>query len=119
MRSDVLISRRLALRAGFGVGLSALLGPAAFAAAPSGGRLSFSVLRNGDKVGEHAMNFSRSGGLITVSTDVETRVKIGPVTVFRYTHTAQERWQGDSFQQLRTTTSSKARPRMERRRAWV
>ena len=106
MRSDVLITRRLALGAGVGVGLSALLGPAAFAAAPSGGRLAFSVLRNGDKVGEHAMSFSRSGGLITVSTDVEMRVRIGPVPVFRYTHTAQERWQGDSFQQLRTTTSS-------------
>lgn len=102
MSPQILMNRRFALAAGFG----ALLVPSAQAATPAGGRLVFTVLRNGDKVGEHAMSFSQAGGLVTVSTDVEIRVKLGPVPVFRYTHTAREQWRQDAFQRLTTTTNS-------------
>lgn len=87
-------------------GLGALAAPAAFAAAPANGRLAFAVYRGKDKVGEHVMRFARASGVLSVSTEVEMRVKLGPVPVFRYAHTATERWQGDRFASLTTRTET-------------
>lgn len=99
--SDLMtLSRRTLLAAGLG----ALAAPSAFAAAPAGGRLAFAVYRGNDKVGEHVMRFARAGGGLNVSTEVEMRVRLGPVPVFRYAHTATERWQGDRFTSLTTRT---------------
>jgi hypothetical protein len=88
------------------VGASALAAPSAFATAPANGRLAFAVFRGKDKVGEHVMRFSRSGSGLTVSTEVEMRVKLGPIPVFRYAHTATERWRGDNFASLTTRTDT-------------
>ncbi len=88
------------------VGASALAAPGAFAAAPANGRLAFAVFRGKDKVGEHVMGFSRSGAGLTVSTEVEMRVKLGPIPVFRYAHTATERWRDDRFASLTTRTDT-------------
>lgn len=96
------LTRRGLVAAGFGLALPTF----ATAAAPANGRLSFAVFRNGDRVGEHVMRFSRSGGGIDVSTDAEMIVKLGPVPVFRYTHTATERWRGGDFAALSTQTNS-------------
>jgi hypothetical protein len=87
-------------------GLGALAAPAAFAAAPSNGRLAFEVYRGKDKVGEHVMRFANAGGGLSVTTEVEMRVKLGPVPIFRYAHTATERWRGDSFSSLTTRTET-------------
>lgn len=87
-------------------GLGALAAPAAFAAAPANGRLAFAVYRGKDKVGEHVMRFTRAGGGLSVSTEVEMRVRLGPVPIFRYAHTATERWQGDRFASLTTRTET-------------
>lgn len=99
--SDVLTPSRRHLLIG---GLGALAAPAAFAAAPASGRLAFKVYRGRDEVGEHIMRFVRTGGGVSVSTEVEMRVRLGPVPVFRYAHTATERWQGESFTSLTTRT---------------
>lgn len=88
------------------VGASALAAPGAFAAAPANGRLAFAVFRGQDKVGEHVMRFNRGGSGLTVSTEVEMRVKLGPIPVFRYAHTATERWLDDSFVSLTTRTET-------------
>lgn len=96
------LTRRGFVGAGFGLALPSF----ATAAVPANGRLSFAVFRNGDRVGEHVMRFSRSGSGIDVSTDAEMIVKLGPVPVFRYTHTATERWRGGDFAALSTQTNS-------------
>lgn len=96
----------LSRRSLMAVGLSALAAPGAFAAPPAGGRLTFAVFRGKDKVGEHVMGFAREGSGLTVSTEVEMRVRLGPVPVFRYSHTATERWRGDSFVSLNTRTET-------------
>ncbi|MDP1873276.1 DUF6134 family protein [Phenylobacterium sp.] len=98
----ILLSRRSLL----GASLGALVAPGALAAVPSNGRLAFAVFRGKDKVGEHLMRFTRSGGVTTVSTEVEMRVRLGPIPVFRYAHTATERWRGDSFASLTTRTET-------------
>ena len=90
--SDRLLLRRRELIAG-GVGL--LLAPGVALAAPS--RLAFQVFRNGTKVGEHVMAFSGDEANRVVTTDVAMTVKVGPVPVYRYKHSAVERWSGGKW----------------------
>ena len=62
------------------------------AATPGNRRLVFSVLRNGERIGEHRMTFSGDEVSPTVSTEVAMTVKLGGVTVYSYRHTAREVW---------------------------
>jgi hypothetical protein len=85
---------------------AAALATPALAGPPATGRLRFTVLRNGTHVGEHAMSFTRAGGDLIVTTDVEMAIKLGPVPVFRYAHHAAETVRGGQFARLETATSS-------------
>lgn len=96
-----MIDRRLLLAAGL-----AALPVLALAAAPASRRLTFNVLRNGTRIGEHVMSFSGDPASPTVTTEVRMAVKLGPVPVFRYRHHAVERWSGGRFAGLETTTDS-------------
>lgn len=100
-----------------GVAALPFLGEGALAGAPTSGRLGFSVLRSGSKVGEHIMTFRRQGAEIAVQTSVDMRIRVGPVPVFRYVHQAEERWQDGEFQRLetRTTANGKAQQVTARR----
>jgi hypothetical protein len=94
---------RRALVAG---GSAALVLSGVGAAAAATRRLSFLVLRNGDKIGEQIMSFEEAGGELTARTSVELTVKLGPVPVFRYRHEATERWTQDRFASLQTETNA-------------
>jgi hypothetical protein len=79
--------------------------PAARAAVAAPRKLSFVVLRNGDKIGEQAMMFELVGEDLTARTSCELVVKLGPVPVYRYRHEATERWSQDRFASLQTQTN--------------
>jgi len=96
---SLMVGRRELLAAGVG-----LLVPARALAAPPP-RLAFAVYRNGAKVGEHVISFSGDDDTRTVSTDVNMTVKVGPVPVYRYKHTAIEKWAGGKFVSVDTTTN--------------
>lgn len=97
--SDHLIGRRELIAGGAGL----LLAPGLAAAAPS--RLAFDVFRNGTKVGEHLMAFSGDEANRVVTTEVALTVKVGPVPVYRYKHSAVERWAGGKWASIETTTN--------------
>lgn len=80
-----------------------LLPSAAWAAPPP--RLAFAVFRNGTKVGEHMMTFAGGEADLTVRTEVNMTVKVGPVPVYRYKHSAVERWANGRFQSVEATTN--------------
>jgi hypothetical protein len=94
------MSRRVVLAGGLFALAPARL---AFAAAePS--RLAFIALRNGHKIGEQHMTFDRNDGL-TVRTEVEMAVKLGPIQLYSYRHEATELWRDGRFQSLDTQTA--------------
>jgi len=97
----MIYSRRAVLAAGL-----SMAAPSALAAGPNSRRLSFAVLRNDVKVGEHLMVFGDDSSAPMVTTDVAMVVKLGPVPVYRYTHHAVERWVGGRFASLDTATNS-------------
>ena len=78
--------------------------PMAANAAPQPARLAFIALRNGRKIGEQHMIFDRDDGL-TVRTQVEMAVKLGPIQLYSYRHEATERWRDGRFQSLDTQTA--------------
>lgn len=104
------------------LGAGLLLVPATSLAAPvlpPGRRLNFRVLRNGTPVGEHHMSFMDDGDSVTITTEAKFTVKVGPITAFRYSHNATERWSGGQFSSLesRTNTNGKMETATARRTA--
>ena len=57
-----------------------------------GDRLAFDVFRDGSKFGTHIVSFSQSGDTLTVDSDVELKVTLGPLTLFHYVHDVTERY---------------------------
>lgn len=58
-----------------------------------GAEIDFTVLRKGKPFGQHVLSFEKSAaGQLQVTTDVDLRVKIGPITAFRYRLDSVETW---------------------------
>jgi Family of unknown function (DUF6134) len=71
---------------------------------PYGPTLAFAVYRNGEPIGRHELAFQHSGRDLTVSTTVDFTLKMLGFIAYRYTHRAQEIWNGDAFQSVATQT---------------
>jgi len=104
-----MIARREALG-----GMVALLTPsfigagAAMAATlpvPPANRLGFDVIMGSRKLGTHDLVFHPQPDGLLVEVAVDLAYKLGPMTLFRYTHTAHERWQGGQVIEMDTQTN--------------
>ncbi len=91
-----------------------VMGGAMLAAMPSmlraalpvpGDRLGFDIIRKGTKLGTHQLSFERRGDALTVQVAADLVVKIGFITLYRFSHHATEHWLGDQLVALQTTTS--------------
>jgi Family of unknown function (DUF6134) len=71
--------------------------------------LTFAVFRNNAKVGEHRVEFTGDETALTARIDVAMTVRLGPVPVYRYRHTATERWANGRFVSLQTQTNGNGR----------
>jgi uncharacterized protein DUF6134 len=98
MSEALTVTRRLALAGGL---ILPLLPRLAWAAPTS---LTFAVLRNGAKIGEHHVAFAADGPALTATTEATMVVRIGPVPVFRYHHHAVETRRDGEFSSLETST---------------
>jgi len=94
------LSRRNVLACGL-----ALAGRAAWAATPAPDRIVFEVTRNGRAIGTHTLTFIRASEDLRVLIDASFRVGFGPITLYRYEHRGEERWQNGRFASLRTDTN--------------
>ena len=72
---------------------------------PDGGRLAFSVLREGADIGAHVVTFARNGDDLTIRVAIDLVVRLGPVPLYRYEHRATEIWNGTSFRSLEAQTN--------------
>ena len=71
---------------------------------PYGTGLTFVAYRNGEAIGHHTLAFQRRGPALQISTSIDLAVKFLGLTVYRYTHQAQEVWRGETFQSLSSQT---------------
>ena len=73
---------------------------------PSGDtEIRYDVLRKGKPFGTHVSKFSvGADGTLDVTHDIRLKAKIGPVTVYKYSHEATETWQDSQLIALRGET---------------
>lgn len=71
---------------------------------PAGDRLGFNIIRKGSLLGQHVLTFERSGDSLVVRVAMELVVKAAFITLYRYKHSAVERWVGDQVVALDTAT---------------
>jgi hypothetical protein len=84
--------RPLTVFAAFALSSQVLAGSAAFAAVPQDGRLDFTVLRNGDKIGRHEMIFRDGANGLQVDIKTDIKVKVLFVTAYKFEHEGHEIW---------------------------
>lgn len=65
----------------------------------------FDVLRDGDKIGEHRLDFEEEDGTLKVSVQTDMAVTFAFVTLFRYEHKRVERWRGGELESLAGMTN--------------
>jgi hypothetical protein len=65
----------------------------------------FDVYRQGDtRFGEHSVRFRRDGQEYVATNRVRLRAGLGPITVFRYEHDSEERWQDGRLRSMQGRT---------------
>ncbi len=102
MTNSLHLGRRGLLAA---AGCAALVRPAVALPVPTSGSISFRVLRNDSPIGKHVLTFSPSGNTLTVRVIVDIAVGFCPLTFFRYTHRAEERWEDGTVVSLDAETN--------------
>lgn len=65
----------------------------------------FDILRKGNKIGEHRITFQPDATGLTVKVDIDIKVKLGPIPVYRYTHSNTERWENGRLVSIETVTN--------------
>ncbi len=68
--------------------------------------LAFSVLRKGDMIGSHSIDFTRRGEDLIVDIDIDLKLKFAFITVFRYEHRNREIWRGNRLISIDTRTDN-------------
>jgi len=100
------------MSAGMAAAVVACGADGAFAAlpVPAGNALSFRIMRKGSQIGTHTLNFTGSGGDLSVAIAVDMAVYLGPVRLFHYKHRTTERWQNGTFESLDSKTDFDGEP---------
>ena len=78
--------------------------PALSAMVPSNGTLNFTVLREGDDVGTHRIDFRQNGDALEVDIETRIAVKFAFITVFRFEHDGHEVWRDNKLVSMETET---------------
>ncbi len=102
----ILMHRRLFLVSAGAAAAPLILPTPALAAVPASGRLAFAAVREGTKIGEHHMTFQTSGEMVTVHTEANFTVKLGPVPIVKYHHLCTEHWRGDQCESVDSHTEA-------------
>jgi hypothetical protein len=79
--------------------------PPAEAAVPSGGRLDFTVLRDGDNIGHHELVFTNTANGLQVDIKTDVKVKVLFVTAYQFAHDGHEIWQNGRLVRLWSKTN--------------
>jgi hypothetical protein len=70
------------------------------------GTMRFAIMRNGEQIGTHAIEISRTGTETNVRTTTDLTVKVLFVTAYRLQHNATERWVNGQLVAFASTTDN-------------
>lgn len=83
----------------------------ALASFPPSGRLDYRVTRDGDEIGTQSVEFIRKDDRLTVRTRVNIAVTMLGITVYRFTHAAEEQWQNGQLTGFASKSDDDGEPR--------
>jgi hypothetical protein len=109
MTGELMLSRRncvLAPVAALTVGTAS----AAPLPVPQSGRIAFQMIRKGDVIGSHVVEFAQQGDTLNVAVAIDILVKFGPVPMYRYKHRATEIWRRGVFNSIESVTNRDGSP---------
>ena len=80
--------------------------------APRSGDWSFRVSLDGEPIGEHRFRLEREGDgdIVRLTSEARFDVRLLGLTVYRYRHSALERWRGDCLASLAASTDDDGTP---------
>jgi hypothetical protein len=108
------IERRALLGGAVACGLARARFAAAMGSAPPGlaalpippsRTMAFQLVRHGDVIGKHTLDFLISGDTLTVQIAVDVLYKFGPIPLVRYTHHSSEVWRDGRIASLDAHTN--------------
>jgi len=74
------------------------------AAFPQPGKLTYAVMRDGDRIGSQIVEFQRNGDQLLVLTSVKIEVSLLGITIYRFVHRSEEEWKAGELARLSTNT---------------
>jgi hypothetical protein len=74
------------------------------AAFPQPGKLTYAVMRDGDKIGSQVVEFQRNGDQLLVLTSVKIEVTLLGITIYRFVHRSEEEWKAGELARLTSNT---------------
>ncbi len=74
------------------------------AAFPQPGKLTYAVMRDGNKIGSQVVEFQRNGDQLLVLTSVKIEVSLLGITIYRFVHRSEEEWKGGELARLTSNT---------------
>ena len=77
----------------------------AFDGVPENNKLKFQILRDGKPFGTHILQFTKNNNELNVDIDINMKVGLGFITLFRYEHTNIEKWRGDQLVSINSETN--------------
>jgi hypothetical protein len=86
--------------------LSALVAATTVAAPAPPETLRFAIMRNGEQIGTHAIEISRTGPETSVHITTDLSVKVLFITAYRLQHSATERWVNGQLVAFDSTTDN-------------
>lgn len=66
---------------------------------------TFTIFRKGDAIGEHRIEVTEDGDRTIAVTEIEMKVKFGPIPLFKYRHDSKEIWVGGALQSIESDTN--------------
>ena len=102
-----MLGRREILLAG--VALTIGGGARAALPVPPDRHVAFRIMRHGNCIGTHALDFVSRGSVLDVDITVDVLVSLGPIPFVRYKHHARESWDGERLVGLSSHTDRNGR----------
>jgi len=66
---------------------------------------AFAIMRNGNRIGDHMIEFSREGDTLNVLISIDIDVSFGPIPLYRYEHQNRETWRDGRLVAIETKTT--------------
>lgn len=97
------INRRNLIASGAALAAAAMIPLRSPASAPPA-PLAFDIIRDGDVIGQHALNFRQENDALHVDIAIDIEIKFTFITLFRYWHRNHEVWRDGRLVSLETQT---------------